>query len=1142
MLVSCPAYAVHEPASKLEDAVILPLCALVDQGLYLQAESSARELLPQVEEEWGDGSLETAEVLDVLTEALWRGGKATEASTLEVADRALQIRERRLGYDHPIVADSLVEKATVLQSRAATDEAEKLLQRARSIYARTYGQGDTHVAMVLNNLGNLYRSTGGFEMSRQVLEQALELYEALCGHDCVQLTGTLANLAQTFELQGDYATAEQLLRRELAIHQAHGGLGTPAAIQALHGLGVNLQQQGKYLEARVLLRRAVSAKAELLGALHPSHVNSLLNLAILESDLGHLDEAEKSYQAVISILEETLGASAPDTAQAWVNYGAFQEIWDPVAARTLFEKALEVFRASYGEEHYLTAWTETSLARVLRQVGDWQVADSYLQRAGDYWQENPFPLSLHIGTVVQEGELSLARGHLDAARGYFEQALELEIESHGEEHVHVAGMLNRLGEVCLGEGSYDEAAEVLARALGIAERTMGEGSVTYGEVLVRLGDLAFATEAWTDALGFYRQALSILDIVYAEPTTEIAELRVKIARCLSRLGSRRPATVAALQAEDIARSHLRLLLTGMPESEGLRFTGTRATGLDLAFSLIVSGAEDELRVATVDSLVRSRALVLDEIAGRWHGTRMQDDPAMADLVEDLRVARQRLAYLVVRGPDDPKQLARYTSLLEVARAERERAERALALASRSYRLQQGRRQVGLEQVAAALPEGSALVGYARVDLLDLEADPHAGGAHRGESSYVAFVLPDRKSIPDVLLLGYAGEIEDLVERVQSHLAEEAESSGVGQDWAESVYRRDAQLLRQRIWDPIANRLGNPQRIFVVADGALHLVNVSALPVEDSQYLVDRGTLIHYLSAERDLVLEGREMAGRGLLAFGDPDFDRRAEVPALASGPVSGVTAGASSRGLGRGACEDFRSLRFASLPGAAAELNQVVSLWNGHGQEGPGATEVRRGRASEAAFKQQAAGRQVIHLATHGFFLGDYCPAGSELGMTQPRAPEDRADRSLSPLLRAGLALAGVNRRQEVGGEEDDGILTAEEIASLDLEGVEWAVLSACESGLGEVRAGEGVLGLRRAFSVAGVRTLIMSLWRVDDEATREWMGLLYQRRFQDGLDTATAVHQATLELLQARRAAGLSTHPFYWAGFCRGGRLAVG
>jgi CHAT domain-containing protein len=115
--------------------------------------------------------------------------------------------------------------------------------------------------------------------------------------------------------------------------------------------------------------------------------------------------------------------------------------------------------------------------------------------------------------------------------------------------------------------------------------------------------------------------------------------------------------------------------------------------------------------------------------------------------------------------------------------------------------------------------------------------------------------------------------------------------------------------------------------------------------------------------------------------------------------------------------------------------------------------------------------------------------------------------------------------------------VLTAEEVAALNLSGVEWAVLSGCDTGVGEVRVGEGVFGLRRAFQVAGAKTLIMSLWSVEDQATQQWMTALYEGRFMKGLDTAQAVHQSSLRVLQQRRVKDQSTHLFYWAAFVAAG-----
>jgi CHAT domain-containing protein len=239
--------------------------------------------------------------------------------------------------------------------------------------------------------------------------------------------------------------------------------------------------------------------------------------------------------------------------------------------------------------------------------------------------------------------------------------------------------------------------------------------------------------------------------------------------------------------------------------------------------------------------------------------------------------------------------------------------------------------------------------------------------------------------------------------------------------------------------------------------------------------------------------------------------------------------------------------MQFPPLEGTRREAREIASLWT----DSP--AQILESRdANERAFKKAAPGHRVLHLATHGFFLGSDCPPAAALrsGSGQAVRPGQAGTRSIGglstaakagpklelgegPLLLSGLALAGANRRAIAGPDDEDGILTAEEVTALNLEGVEWAVLSACDTGLGEVKAGEGVFGLRRAFQVAGVRTVIMSLWPIDDQAARLWMRTLYERRLKGHLSTAEAMRAASLSVLRARRARGQTTHPFYWAAF---------
>jgi CHAT domain-containing protein len=207
---------------------------------------------------------------------------------------------------------------------------------------------------------------------------------------------------------------------------------------------------------------------------------------------------------------------------------------------------------------------------------------------------------------------------------------------------------------------------------------------------------------------------------------------------------------------------------------------------------------------------------------------------------------------------------------------------------------------------------------------------------------------------------------------------------------------------------------------------------------------------------------------------------------------------------------------------------------------------------ATEAAFKRLAPGARVLHVATHGFFLGacdNRSPAGTRgvgglVGnappgasrQTPPGAVDRREAETGDPLLQSGIILAGANRGHsgvEPDHEPDDGILTAAEIAGLDLTGLDIGFLSGCDTGLGVVQAGEGVLGLRRAFRIAGARDIVISLWPVRDRDARAWVRRFYEERYLRGRDTDAAAQAADRALLKERRAQGKSTDPSRWAGF---------
>jgi CHAT domain-containing protein len=260
----------------------------------------------------------------------------------------------------------------------------------------------------------------------------------------------------------------------------------------------------------------------------------------------------------------------------------------------------------------------------------------------------------------------------------------------------------------------------------------------------------------------------------------------------------------------------------------------------------------------------------------------------------------------------------------------------------------------------------------------------------------------------------------------------------------------------------------------------------------------------------------RSDASATLSVIGAPDFS------------VATNVAQASTRGI----CASLRGATFSPLPQAVREMDELRALWAQ--QPGAAAPTVLIGSdATEAHARAALPGSRIVHFATHGIFLGDQCesPVADTRGIRTVdtlKPPEKVQDLS-------ALVLSGANR--PATSTENDGLLTAEEITTLDLSSTDWAVLSACDSGIGKSIDGEGVFGLRRAFRLAGVRSVVMSLWPVDDRASADWMAALYRARLQQHASTIDSVRSADLALIKQRREAGLDPAPFYWAAFVAAG-----
>jgi len=367
-------------------------------------------------------------------------------------------------------------------------------------------------------------------------------------------------------------------------------------------------------------------------------------------------------------------------------------------------------------------------------------------------------------------------------------------------------------------------------------------------------------------------------------------------------------------------------------------------------------------------------------------------------------------------------------------------------------------------------------------------------------------------------------VDTLIDEYVSHYYEIVRSGNMVLDIGEcKKYNAIAKRLYSLLLKNIDLDINLYKYIFISPDDKINLISFAGLVDENDKYMIERYS-IHYLTSIKDVIRLELEMEpGEGLLALGNPDFWANHEE--RESSTLDNVLDNKSLANVDnirniRSNCNSFREDTVSALPASENEIINAISNWSQFRDKDT--TTLLGAYASEDNFKRCAPGKEVIHLATHGYFIRDECKKisnNSDVFME-------------NPLLQSGLLLAGCNLHGEGADENnlEDGILSSMEVAEMDLRGTELVFLSACESGRGKIRSGEGVQGLRWAFQLAGARTVISTLWPIPDEMTAIMLRSLYKNKNQTIPDQ---LRQVQLQQIKWLRDNGLSDHPISWGAF---------
>ena len=1075
------------------------------QGLYERAEPLYERALAIREAGLPPDHPDIANSLNNLAVHHQDQGQYDAAETL--FDRALKIRERALGPDHLDVANSLNNLGALFYHQGRYDEAEPLYQRALVIRQAALDANDPLIANTLNNLANLSMDRGRYDEAERLFQNSLEIRKAALSPDHPDIANSLNNLAFLYDSMGRYGESERFYKDSLAINERALGSAHPLVAAGLNNLAALYAYLGRYDEAEPLYERALTLRENSFGSEHPATAQSLNNLALLYDSQGRYDEAEPLYRRALTIWESALGPEHPEVAHGLNNLAALFSVQGRFEeAEGHYRRSLAIRERAFGPDHPDVAMGLLNLAGFYQDQARHETAEPLLERALAVMETALGPKHANVARALNNlAALYRETGRDEAAEPLFRRALEIRESSLGPEHPDVAESLNNLALLHESRGAYGDAESLFRRALAIVEAAAGAHHPDVATGLNNLAALFDNQGRHAEAEPLYRRALAIRREAFGAEHRDVAISLNNLAALLREEGRleealstiRHATSILARRAE---RTASRRGADVLAQARANRFAFLRQVRLAALSVEAVPERGDALIAESFAAGQRARASVAAQAVASMAARFAAGSDALAAVVRDRQTLAGRLQALetaLIRAVS--RESARRDAEGEAA-LRQDFAEVDSRLAAIDERLARDfPRYVEIANPAPLpLTEAQSLLGPDEALLSWLVAR---------EETFLWVLRADRTTL-FTLDLG-----EDALTAAVADLRSMLDPTGHFIERLSDVPAFDtsaAFALYRQLLAPAEPLLSDARHVFVVPDGALQSLPLGVLVTDAPNEPVAT------LSGYRDIPWLARRHAMTVLPSVSSLKALRTFAAKARASVPFRGIgnprfegndetggTRGLAMASLYRGTLADVEQLRqLAPLPDSETELRLLA--------ETLGADEdalLLAEQASEARLRAtDLSDARVVAFATHGLLAGDLD------GVSEP---------------------ALVLTPPAVATAEDDGLLTASEIARhLQLD-ADWVVLSACNTAAGDRPGAEGLSGLAKAFIYAGGRTLLVSHWPVaSDAATR-----LTTRAFAFDVEDPTrgraeAFRRSMLELIESPDAPHYA-HPMFWAPF---------
>jgi len=855
--------------------------------------------------------------------------------------------------------------------------------------------------------------------------------------------------------------------------------------------------KGDYNNTVIWYEKQKDLIEKMIGKKNKKYARVLNNLSVVYKTLGKNSLVEPLYIESIDIYKEMIGNQDTSYAKTLSNLamhyygeGKYPE------AEDYFKEALEIKIKKLGKNNFSTGITYLQFGMLYQMIGNNEKAENNLRNAVDVFEKTSG--EANPNTIKATNQLALL--YLDMGEKEKAKPLLAKGSKHVDNLLKQPSLENfqslyNIIQLNINSKKDDVALDILNKLLPAMDFTIGNSHPLYSNCLQARGIVYFKKGKYQEAFNDLSQNVEIKKMLYDSTNVNYAKSVHQLAGILKEMKRFDEAEYYYKQAFDVYLLQIEKYFPYYSESEKSKFYKVLKENFEMYNNYVLSRVDDNpsLTKSMYDYHISTKGLLLDYSKGLKEAIKKTGNKSLKLKYDDWKLKKEQISKLFDKSN---VELESQGINLKDIEAEVNELEKELSKSSKEFG-EKDKKKVNWRDIQEVLKPNEAAIEIIRFK--------YFGHAWEDSTFYVALILTsETKDYPKIVVMDKGKEMDSKYlkgyKRAIKSKFPDKRSYG-------------------RYWEDINNELKGKDVLYISLDGVYNNINLNTLKNPDGNFVIDDKTIFTVTNTkeilEREKSISGNSLKFASLLGFPKYKLDG------------SDLAQDRNKLDLDKVKELDKNEIRISDLPGTKVEIELIDKMLKENGFT----TDIYMGEnASEGNFKKLKKS-SIIHIATHGFFLSDLSGVEDErvFGVDVEKANQN-------PLLRSGLLFSGasnfINYDFTSQKSDENGIMTAYEAMNLSLDDSELVIMSACETGLGEIMNGEGVYGLQRSFRVAGAKNLIMSLWTVNDETTQELM-ILFYKNWLSGEEVHNAFKNAQLSLKEKYK------EPYYWGAFMLTGVL---